>query len=270
VLCCAVLCCAVLCCAVLCCAVLCCAVLCCAAASVEKRVQGAKRIKAGTGGWNSQVEANAATHLLEEAYKVLQNGMPVRNLLRQGLSAVEVDVLRRWVRQRDPLGRVGVCRRGVNRAWWSGDVWGCMCRLQLITAMPVLYVANIGLGDTEESPLVTRLREYVGDSAALTCVCATLEAEASQLPTEADTATFLMEMSMKETGLSKIIRMSSELLGMTTFYTVGPQGGLLVFVLRVLVLCVGHGVARRGCRRDARVGSAPGLDCVAGCGQDPL
>jgi ribosome-binding ATPase len=56
-------------------------------------------------------------------------------------------------------------------------------------------------------------------------VCSTLESEAAELGAEDDIAEYLKELGVAETGLDQVIRLSSSLLGMNTFYTVGPQGG---------------------------------------------
>jgi ribosome-binding ATPase YchF (GTP1/OBG family) len=53
-------------------------------------------------------------------------------------------------------------------------------------------------------------------------VCAAIEAEISQLD-EADRADFLNELGLKEPGLDRVIRAAYGLLGLQTFFTVGPK-----------------------------------------------
>ena len=67
------------------------------------------------------------------------------------------------------------------------------------------------------------VRDLIGPTAAMANVCVSLEADASTLGSDEEMSSFLKEYGMTETGLSKVIRHSTELLGMHTFYTVGPK-----------------------------------------------
>ena len=78
-------------------------------------------------------------------------------------------------------------------------------------------------------------------------MCATIESEAAELGSEDDIAGYLKELGMEETGLSQVIRLSSELLGMHTFYTVGPQGAVNRCVVRGLVVVGSFAERARPC-----------------------
>ena len=106
----------------------------------------------------------------------------------------------------------------------ADDEHGPFQRLGLITAKPVLYVCNV-----EESAAATG-NEYsarVAEKAAaegVPCVVisAAIEAEIAQLDPE-ERSVFLEEIGLTETGLSRIIRAGYELLGLVTYFTVGPK-----------------------------------------------
>jgi len=98
--------------------------------------------------------------------------------------------------------------------------------LFLLTAKPVLYVANISEGQlagVEDDPLVAKAREVAErDGAPLIPICAELEAQIQQLPAE-ERPGFLEAVGLAEPGLHRLIRAGYELLGLRTYFTVGPQ-----------------------------------------------
>ena len=97
--------------------------------------------------------------------------------------------------------------------------------LGLITSKPVLYVCNV-----EESSAGTgnRFSQQVeafarAQGAASVVVSAAIEAEVAQLGDEAEKQEFLGSLGLAETGLTRVIRAGYELLGLLTFFTVGPK-----------------------------------------------
>jgi ribosome-binding ATPase len=95
--------------------------------------------------------------------------------------------------------------------------------LSLLTAKPVMYVANVSEGGFENNPLLTAVEQRaVGEGAVVVAVCAAIEAEVAQLD-EADRAEFLAELGLKEPGLDRVIRGAYKLLGLQTFFTAGPK-----------------------------------------------
>jgi ribosome-binding ATPase len=95
--------------------------------------------------------------------------------------------------------------------------------LSLLTAKPVMYVANVAEGGFQNNPLLAAVeKRAVAEGAVVVAVCAAIEAEVAQLE-EADRAEFLAELGLKEPGLDRVIRAGYRLLGLQTFFTAGPK-----------------------------------------------
>ncbi len=95
--------------------------------------------------------------------------------------------------------------------------------LHLLTAKPVLYIANVGEGNETENPrlaAVTELAEREG--AGVIPVCAAIEAEIAELGEE-EKEEFLQDLGLEEPGLNRIIRAGYRLLGLQTYFTAGPK-----------------------------------------------
>jgi GTP-binding protein YchF len=95
--------------------------------------------------------------------------------------------------------------------------------LFLLTAKPVMYVANVdekGLGGNTYVEQVRELAKKEG--AEVVVVCAAIEAEIAQLD-EADKQAFLQDLGLDEPGLNRVIRAGYRLLGLQTYFTVGPK-----------------------------------------------
>ena len=95
--------------------------------------------------------------------------------------------------------------------------------LQLLTAKPVMYVANVAEHGFLDNPLLARLEQRAAAEGALVVpVCAAIEAEIAQLD-ESERAEFLAELGLAEPGLDRVIRAAYRLLGLETFFTAGPK-----------------------------------------------
>jgi len=95
--------------------------------------------------------------------------------------------------------------------------------LQLLTAKPVMYVANVDEKGFHDNPLLAAVeRRAAAEGARVVPVCAALEAEIAQLA-EGDRAEFLAELGLTEPGLDRVIRAAYALLGLQTFFTAGPK-----------------------------------------------
>jgi GTP-binding protein YchF len=95
--------------------------------------------------------------------------------------------------------------------------------LHLITMKPLMYVANVaenGFKDNAYLDAVAKRAEEEG--ADVVPVCAAIEAEIAQLDA-ADRMAFLEELGLHEPGLDRVIRAAYHLLGLLTFFTVGPK-----------------------------------------------
>jgi ribosome-binding ATPase len=95
--------------------------------------------------------------------------------------------------------------------------------LQLLTAKPVMYVANVAENGWRDNPLLAALEARAAAEGALVVpVCAAIEAEIAQLA-ESERAEFLAELGLAEPGLDRVIRAAYRLLGLQTFFTAGPK-----------------------------------------------
>jgi ribosome-binding ATPase len=97
--------------------------------------------------------------------------------------------------------------------------------LFLLTDKPVFYVANVGEGQLgkKDDPVVARLARLAEQQhAPLVVLCAGLEAEIAALA-PADRPTFLAESGLDEPGLNRVVKVGYDLLGLITFFTVGPD-----------------------------------------------
>jgi GTP-binding protein YchF len=97
-------------------------------------------------------------------------------------------------------------------------------RLNLLTAKPVLYVCNVeeanAAAGNAQSARVAAMAAAQG--AAHVIVSAAIEAEVAQLP-EDDRAGFLADLGLEDSGLDRVIRAGYGLLGLITYFTVGPK-----------------------------------------------
>ncbi len=96
--------------------------------------------------------------------------------------------------------------------------------LQLLTSKPVLYVCNVEESSAADGNSQTaRVAEMAqSQGAGMVVISARIEEEISQLDAE-EAALFLAEMGLEEAGLDRLIRAGYELLGLQTYFTVGPK-----------------------------------------------
>src|SRR5499426_3443523 len=94
----------------------------------------------------------------------------------------------------------------------------------LLTAKPVLYVANVdeaGLaGESEAVAALERHAEKTG--AGLVCISARIEAELAE-PAPAEKQAFLHDLALQEPGLDRLIRAAYALLDLITYFTAGDK-----------------------------------------------
>ena len=111
--------------------------------------------------------------------------------------------------------------RTVKVAEDDARAWGM---LQLLTAKPVLYVCNVeeakAASGNDFSARVEAMARAQG--AASVVISARIEEEISQLSDD-EQAMFLEEMGLSEAGLDRLIRAGYSLLGLQTYFTVGPK-----------------------------------------------
>ena len=151
--------------------------------SVERRLANLQRKLKG-----GDKEAAAQERLLKSALAALEAGQPARTV------AVAEDDEKPWA------------------------------MLQLLTAKPVLYVCNVAESDAASgnawSDKVAEMARAQG--AGHVVISARIEEEISQLPGD-EQEMFLSEMGLDEAGLDRLIRAGYDLLGLQTYFTVGPK-----------------------------------------------
>ena len=152
--------------------------------SLERRVNTAqKKAKGG------DKESKALLEFMEPALAALQAGKPVRTIAT------------------DKEMRIGLQKLG------------------LITAKPVLYVCNVEEASAAEGNALSAkvAAKAKAEGAASVVISAAIEAEVSQLADPAEKREFLEALGLSETGLARVIRAGYGLLGLITFFTVGPK-----------------------------------------------
>lgn len=95
--------------------------------------------------------------------------------------------------------------------------------LQLLTTKPVLYVCNVeeasaATGNKYSQAVIDRVK-----GAPVVIISAKIESEVAQLGSEAEKQEFLADLGLKETGLKRLIHAGHALLGLITYFTVGPK-----------------------------------------------
>ncbi|MBI4986749.1 MAG: redox-regulated ATPase YchF [Rhodocyclales bacterium] len=93
----------------------------------------------------------------------------------------------------------------------------------LITAKPVLYVANVKEGGFENNPHLDAVKAHAqAEGADVVAICAAIEAEIADLDDEEKTL-FLEDLGLHEPGLNRLIRAAFKLLGLQTYFTAGVK-----------------------------------------------
>ena len=152
--------------------------------SLEKRVDGlAKRAKVG------DKDSKALLPLVEAAIAALRDGKPARS----------------------------VAIADADQSLWR--------QLQLLTSKPILYVCNVEEGAAATgnafSAKVAEMAKKQGARSVI--ISAAIESEVAQLGDETERKEFLTSLGLAEPGLNKIVREGYALLGLLTFFTVGPK-----------------------------------------------
>ncbi|MCA9300564.1 MAG: redox-regulated ATPase YchF [Phycisphaerales bacterium] len=132
-------------------------------------------------------ESLARLSVLQKAKPILEEGIPVRTLDTQ--DAEEQKALR---------------------------------GLAMLSGKPVLYVANVGEGETG-SDHANAVRTFASEHGAqCVALCAKLEAELAELAPE-DRAEMLESLDLDEPALGHVARAAYDLLGLQSFYTAGEK-----------------------------------------------
>ncbi|WP_116131552.1 redox-regulated ATPase YchF [Tropicimonas sp. IMCC34043] len=151
--------------------------------SIEKRLQNLSRKVRG-----GDKEALQQERLLKAALAALEDGRPARTV------AVDAEDARVWA------------------------------TLQLMTSKPILYVCNVAEEDAASGNDLSRAVQEMAaaEGAAAVVISARIEEEIAQLDPE-EAGMFLSELGLEEAGLDQLIRVGHTLLGLQTYFTVGPK-----------------------------------------------
>jgi GTP-binding protein YchF len=144
-------------------------------------------LKAGKNSRSGNKEAIAEVKTLEKIKAHLDEGHPVRTL---ALNAEEELIAR---------------------------------RLFLLTAKPVLYIANVDDNGYENNPLLDAVEALAKqENAKIVALCAATEAELVEFE-DADRKEFMDDLGLSEPGLHRVIRAGYDLLGLQTYFTAGVK-----------------------------------------------
>lgn len=98
--------------------------------------------------------------------------------------------------------------------------------MHLLTAKPMLYVANVSEDDLvsgEENAHLEAIKAYAEkEGSEVIVISARIEEELAALD-ETDKAEYLADLGIDESGLDKLIKASYHLLGLATYFTAGEQ-----------------------------------------------
>jgi GTP-binding protein YchF len=95
--------------------------------------------------------------------------------------------------------------------------------LHLLTAKPVMYVANVSENGFENNPYLDKVAARAADEGAeVVAVCAAIEAELVELDA-GERDEYMKELGFDEPGLNRVIRAGYRLLGLQTYFTAGVK-----------------------------------------------
>lgn len=96
-------------------------------------------------------------------------------------------------------------------------------RLFLLTAKPVLYVANVNDDGFINNPLLEQVKKFAqNESSKVVALSAATEAALVELDDESREE-FMKDLGLEEPGLNKVIRAGYDLLGLHTYFTAGVK-----------------------------------------------
>ena len=135
-------------------------------------------------------EAMSVLPVMEQALALLQNGEPVRTMLKD-IADEDLQILQ---------------------------------NLNLLTSKPVLYVCNVAESDAaignDFSTAVVDMAKEQGAGAVI--ISAAIEEEIAQLPVD-EQPDYLEMNGLEESGLDRLIKAGYDLLQLITYFTAGPK-----------------------------------------------
>lgn len=95
--------------------------------------------------------------------------------------------------------------------------------LFLLTAKPVMYIANLDEDGLRDNPLLDAVQGFARqENAEVIPICAAVEAEIADLQ-DHERADFLADMGLDQPGLNRVVQAGYRLLDLETFFTAGPK-----------------------------------------------
>lgn len=112
----------------------------------------------------------------------------------------------------------------VRRQQLAGSIMEAIAPINLLTAKPVLYVANVDDASLPDgNALVDQVRAFAAqEGAAVAVVCAQIESELAEMDAESKLE-FLADLGLEEPGLNLVIRTAFQLLKLATYFTAGVK-----------------------------------------------
>lgn len=109
----------------------------------------------------------------------------------------------------------------------SDDERECLASFCLLSSKRVLYACNVAEGDLANpasNTYVQKVRDYVANhhGAGSCVICARIEQELSELEPE-EAREYLLEVGVKDSGVSELIRSTYTLLGLASYFTAGEK-----------------------------------------------
>lgn len=95
--------------------------------------------------------------------------------------------------------------------------------LNLLTAKPVLYIANVSEDGFTSNPHLANVTQLAAkEKAAIVAISASIESELADLE-DNEKLEFLASLGLEEPGLNRVIRAGYDLLGLQTYFTAGVK-----------------------------------------------
>ncbi len=133
-----------------------------------------------------------------------KEGLPLKNLLAKILPTLEAG-------------------QNVRILEFDDDERALLKTLQLLSAKPVLYVANVSDTELDDSAYFTEVAKFArNEGSEVVPICADIEAEIALL-SPAERQDFLADMNQTESGLDRLISAGYHLLGLQTYFTAGVK-----------------------------------------------
>lgn len=133
-----------------------------------------------------------------------KEGLPLKNLLAKILPTLEAG-------------------QNVRILEFDDDERALLKTLQLLSAKPVLYVANVSDTELGDSAYFTEVAKFArNEGSEVVPICADIEAEIALL-SPAERQDFLADMNQTESGLDRLISAGYHLLGLQTYFTAGVK-----------------------------------------------